>query len=230
MVRHGGRARVVTVQEIVRVGRELGLRRLSVKAVANGLDVSAAALYRHVESRWELERLVGESLLAGLDLPDDPAEGPERHLLSLALRLREYALAHPGLAAYLQVLFPRGEEGMRLLTAEVEALGRRGYTPDVAVVLSGAVASLAISLAASEESDTAARQGEEYAREQRTATERLLADDRLGPAHADLPRMSTPDFVRLLLAASIRGLVSVARPGRPVHEIVADLSGGGEGG
>lgn len=215
----------MTVKEIVRVGRDIGMRRLSVKGVANELDVSAAALYRHLEGRWELERLIGESLLAELQLPDDPDEDTERHLLSFALRLREYALAHPGLASYLQVLFPRGEDGMRLLSAEVDALGRRGYAPDVAVVLSGAVASLAISLAASEESDTEARRGEEYVREQRSSAERLLADARLGPAHADLPRISTPDFVRLLLAASIRGLLSAAPPGRPVHEIVADLSG-----
>jgi AcrR family transcriptional regulator len=215
----------VTVEEIVRVGRILGMRRLSVKGVANELDVSAAALYRHLEGRWELERLVGESLLAELELPDDPGEDTERHLLSFALRLREYALAHPGLASYLQVLFPRGEDGMRLLAAEVDALGRRGYAADAAVVLSGAVASLAISLAASEESDTEARQGEEFARERRSSAERVLSDERLGPAHADLPQVSTPDFVRLLLTASIRGLVSAAPPGRPVHEIVADLSG-----
>ncbi len=226
-VRRGGRARLVTVKEIVRAGRALGMRRLSVKAVANELEVSATALYRYVESRWELERLVGESLLAELKLPDDPEENTEQHLLSFALRLREFTLVHPGLASYMQVLFPRGEDGMRLLAAEADALGRRGYAPDVAVVLSGAVASLAISLAASEESDTEARQGEGFEQEQRTAVERVLADAHLGPAHVGLPQVSTAEFVRLLLAASIRGLLSVAPPGRPVHEIVADLNAGG---
>ncbi|MCD0453203.1 TetR/AcrR family transcriptional regulator [Actinocorallia sp. API 0066] len=222
--RRGGRARIVTVQEIVRVGRELGMRRLSVKAVATGLGVSTAALYRHVEGRWELERLVGESLLAELALPDDPTEDTERHLLSFALRLRAFALARPGLARYFQVLFPRGEHGRRLLTAEVDALERRGYAPEVAVVLAGSVATLTISLAASEENDTEARSGDGFARERDSAVESLLADTRLGPAHLGLPQVSTEDYVRLLLAASIRGLVSAAPPGRPVNEIVADLS------
>ncbi|GAA0954733.1 TetR/AcrR family transcriptional regulator [Actinocorallia libanotica] len=223
-VRRRGRARVVTVKEIVRVGRALGMRRLSVKAVAQELGVSGAAVYRHIEGRWELERLVGESMLAELELPDDPEEDTGRHLLSFALRLREFTLERPGLASYMQVLFPRGEDGMRLLHAEVEALRRRGYAPNAAVVLSSATASLAISLAASEESDAEARRGEGFARERRSSAERVLADERLGPAHAGLPEVSTPDFVRLLLSASIRGLVSAAPPGLPVHRIVADLS------
>ena len=49
------------------MGRDLGMRRLSINGVAARLGVSATALYRHVEGRWELERLVGESLLAELE-------------------------------------------------------------------------------------------------------------------------------------------------------------------
>lgn len=86
--RVGGRPALIAVDDVVRVGRELGLRRLSVNAVAARLGVSATALYRHVESRWELERLVGESLLAELELRDDPDDGIEGHLLSFGLQPR----------------------------------------------------------------------------------------------------------------------------------------------
>ncbi|MBU8841770.1 TetR/AcrR family transcriptional regulator, partial [Mycolicibacterium goodii] len=73
--RVGGRPPLITVADIVSVGRELGMRRLSINAVAPRLGVSATALYRHIDGRWELERLVGESLLADLELGQDDSGG-----------------------------------------------------------------------------------------------------------------------------------------------------------
>ncbi|MYW89952.1 helix-turn-helix transcriptional regulator [Amycolatopsis rubida] len=226
----GGRPARIAVPDILAAGRELGMRRLSVKAVAVRLGVTATALYRHVDGRWGLERLVGEDILAQLRLPDDPAHGTEAHLVSFAMRLREFVLDHPGLAGYLQVLFPRGDGGQRLLAAEVEALGRRGYAADAAIVLSSAVASLTIAMAASEENSIAAEtaDGDGLERERAAVWQRLSRDDRLGPAHAMLPRPSRPEYVRLLLTASIRGLVAACPPGRPVAEMVAELAGIGE--
>jgi AcrR family transcriptional regulator len=104
--RQGGRPPLIAVDDVVRVGRELGMQRLSINAIAQRLGVSATALYRHVESRWALERLVGESLLAELELRDDPMADTEPHLLSFGLQLRDFTAGRPGLAAYLQVLFP----------------------------------------------------------------------------------------------------------------------------
>ncbi|OBJ58482.1 TetR family transcriptional regulator, partial [Mycobacterium sp. 1423905.2] len=158
--RPGGRPPLIALDDLVRVGRELGMRRLSINAVAARLGVSATALYRHVESRWELERLVGESLLADLHLDEDPAQDLEQHLLSFGLQLWHFSITRPGLASYLQVLFPRGEAGVRLLVMEVAALGRRGYSAEAATVLSSAVATLAISLAMREESTTHSSSGD----------------------------------------------------------------------
>ncbi|WP_232065821.1 TetR/AcrR family transcriptional regulator [Mycobacterium heidelbergense] len=219
------------MDDVVRVGRELGMQRLSVNAVALRLGVSATALYRYVESRWELERLVGESLLAELELRDDPTADTERHLLSFGLQLRDFTAGRPGLASYLQVLFPRGDAGARLLATEVEALSRRGYSADAAMVLSSAVATLAISLAAREESNANATGGDQaggFAVERDAAAERLAGNAQLGAAHVGLPRVSDVEFVRLLLAASIRGLVAVIPPGRPIGEVVAELRAAGE--
>lgn len=140
----GGRPPRIDRADIVRAGRALGMAGLSVKAVAAELGVSATALYRHVDGRWGLERLVGESLLTDLELTDDPQHTVAQHLLSVGLELRSFLLDHPGLAVYLQTLFPRGEGGRRLLAGQAEALGRRGYSPDAAIVLSSAVASVAI--------------------------------------------------------------------------------------
>ncbi|ODR01393.1 TetR family transcriptional regulator [Mycobacterium intermedium] len=220
----GGRPPLIAVDDIVRVGRELGMRRLSVNAVAARLGVSATALYRHVENRWELERLVGESLLAELELREDPEEDLQRHLLSFALQMWHFVVDHPGLAAYLQVLFPRGDAGTRLLVTEVEALSRRGYSVDAAMVVSSAVATLAISLAAREESNASITGGEQangFAQEREAVLDQLTANAQLGAAHVALPRLSSAQYVRLLLAASIRGLVGEIPPGRPINEVVA---------
>lgn len=229
--RAGGRPALIALDDVLRVGRELGMRRLSINAVAAQLGVSATALYRHVESRWALERLVGESLLAELALRDDPDDDVEAHLLSFGLQLWHFTIDHPGLASYLQVLFPRGDNGVRLLVAEVDALSRRGYAQDAAIVLSSAVATLAISLAAREEGNattTGGDQADRYAAECDAAADRLAGDARLGAAHAGLPQLSSSEYVRLLLAASIRGLVGEIPPGRPIIEVVAAHTAVGE--
>lgn len=98
MPKIGGRPRVIDEADIARVGVEIGLRHLSLNAVAARLGVSSTALYRHVDGRWGLERLVGESLLSELRLTDDPAHGVVEHLLSAALQLRSFLLQHRGLA------------------------------------------------------------------------------------------------------------------------------------
>lgn len=225
--RRGGRPRVVSVEEIVRAGREVGLAGLTVAAVASELGVPTTALYRHVSGRWELERLVGESILGELELVEDPADDLERHVLGFAWRLRSFTVEHPGLASYMQVLFPRGEAGRRLLRAEVDALVRRGYAMDAALVLAGAAATLAIGQAAAEEREAAAFEHEGYQEKRQSVIDRLAADPDLGQAHTGLPQVRFPEFPRLLLTAAIRGLVAAAPPGRPVAEIVAGLSSGG---
>ncbi|OBK12639.1 TetR family transcriptional regulator [Mycobacterium asiaticum] len=229
--RTGGRPALIAVDDVLRVGRELGMQRLSITAVAGRLGVSATALYRHIESRWALERLVGESLLAELRLDDDPDENVEQHLLSFGLQLWHFTVEHPGLGAYLQVLFPRGDAGMRLLVAEVDALSRRGYGEDAAIVLASAVATLAISLACREESNastTGGEQADRFAQERDAANRRLAGDERLGATHVGLPELSSSTYVRLLLAASIRGLVGDIPPGRPILEVVAAHTAAGE--
>ncbi|MFJ5933108.1 hypothetical protein [Streptomyces sp. NPDC093071] len=225
--RTGGRPRQIETADIVRAGRELGLRNLSMNAVAARLGVTSTALYRHVDGRWGLERLVGESLLAELDLHDDPADGPVPHLLSTALQLRAFLLRHPGLTSYVQTLFPRGEGGRRLLAAAAGSLARRGYSTDAGIVLSAAVAAVAIGYAATEEVQRE-RAGELDA-QRRGAEEALRADADLGEAHRALPTITPDEYVRLWLGAAIRGFVEAAPPGRPVDEIRAALRAAGEG-
>ena len=219
--RIGGRPRQIEEADIVRAGRELGLTGLSLKAVATRLSVSSTALYRHVDGRWGLERLVGESLMEELHLPDDPALDLVQHLVAFGTGLRAFALEHPGLAAYLQTLFPRGEGGRRVLAEEIEALGHRGYSPEAALVVCSGVASIAIGHAAAEETQRA--RGAELQAQELTAWEDVRADGRLDAAHRDLPQVDAAQYARLMLTIAVQGMVAAVPPGRPVADAVAAL-------
>lgn len=223
--RVGGRPALITVADIVAAGRELGMNRLSINAVATRLGVSATALYRHIDGRWELERLVGESLLADLRLADDADDSIEKHLLAFGMTLHRFALENPGLARYMQLLFPRGEAGARLLSEEVANLWRRGYPPEVAALLSSSVALVAIGVAAQHEMKAEASLSDDgYDRERDAAAERLAADAELGPVHTAGMQLTGEQYLELLLNAVIRGLLTAAEPGRPIDHIVDALT------
>ncbi len=222
-----GRPRQIELDDIMRAGRSMGMARLSVKGVAAQLGVSSTALYRHVDGRWGLERLVGESLLSELQLVDDPAHDPLRHLLSFALQLRAFVLEHPGMAGYLQTLFPRGEGGRRLLAAEKESLQRRGYAPDAAIALASAVAGIAIGYTAAEDAQRDRVEGLDAQRDDAMAA--LLADAALGDARRALPEVDADEYARLWMTAAISGCVAAMPPGLPVPETVAALRAAGEG-
>lgn len=206
----GGRPATVSLPEIVAVGRDIGMADLSVAAVAQRLGVTPAALYRHVQNRWELERLVGESLLGELRLHDESTDTDlERHLLRLGLQLHRFARARPGLAGYLLTLFPRGDAGLALLQQAGAGLLRRGLSPEVAAIASNAVASLTFALTAAQERQASAIAADrDFATELSAASARIESEPALAAALADLPALDGNDYTRLLLAAGVRGVVA----------------------
>ncbi|MFF0269786.1 TetR/AcrR family transcriptional regulator [Kribbella sp. NPDC004536] len=218
----GGRQAQITVADIEREGLRLGLPNLTVNGVATALGVSPTALYRHVDGKLGLEELVGEAVLRELRIVDDPADGVQAHLLSFAEQIHDFVSAHPGLAAYMQGLFPRGEAGVRLQREAVEALGRRGYGPGAAVMLSGTVASLAINLCAAEERHRPYFEGS-HRRELEKVYALLAADEVLAAAQAELPQISSEAYFRMVMTGCISGLVAAAAPGQPVGDILNEL-------
>jgi AcrR family transcriptional regulator len=217
--RLGGRPAQISLEDIERAALEIGLSRLTVQGVATALGVTPTALYRHVDGKLGLERLVGEAVLAELQLVDEPADTASEYLLSLAHQMRTFTLAHPGMTAYLQSIFPRGESGARLMRSGIESLVRRGYTPDVAGVMCSGVATVAIALAAAEE------RHEVYAdSRERTAAEAALASDSvLTASQQGLPTIDFDMYFRMVLTAFIQGLTTAAPTGRPLPEILQAL-------
>ncbi|MGW0809061.1 TetR/AcrR family transcriptional regulator C-terminal domain-containing protein [Nonomuraea sp. NPDC002799] len=197
---------------MIETGTRIGLVELSVQSVAHALGVTAAAIYRHVPSRSVLERLVGEAVLEKLTLVDDPAEPTVAHLVGFAAQLRRFTLGHPGTAQYMQRLFPRGPSGVRLLEHQITALGRRGYDPPAAVVLSSSIATMTIGATVAEQEratlfDTPAVEEAHAA----MANSALLRQ-----ANAGIPAHTPEDYFVFMLNAAAEGLVAQLPPGRPI--------------
>lgn len=125
------RARVQTMADIVRIGREHlatdGAAALSLRAVARDLGVVSSAVYRYVSSRDELLTLLvvdgynalGDAVDAALaDAPDDPIE----QLRILARAVRTWALAEP---ARYGLLFGTPVPGYHAPSEQTEVPGTR---------------------------------------------------------------------------------------------------------
>ncbi|MET0703044.1 MAG: TetR/AcrR family transcriptional regulator [Mycobacterium sp.] len=81
--------------------RAEGVDALTMRTVAAKLGVSAMALYHHVEDREEIVRLVGDEILASIELPD-PETGDWRQLLTdTAIDSHQALLNMPGMTTVL---------------------------------------------------------------------------------------------------------------------------------
>ncbi|KAK1185677.1 TetR/AcrR family transcriptional regulator C-terminal domain-containing protein [Streptomyces sp. NBS 14/10] len=73
-----------------------GLAGLSMRAVAKELGMSTMGLYRYVDERDELERLVVEFVLGAVDTEPPPPEAPWGERIEVMVRrLRDTLSAHP---------------------------------------------------------------------------------------------------------------------------------------
>ncbi|WP_030925665.1 TetR/AcrR family transcriptional regulator [Streptosporangium amethystogenes] len=72
-----------------------GLAALSMRAVATELGMSAMALYRYVGDRQEVEGLVVELVLGGVDVSPPPGTSWRERVTTLVGRLRDQVGAHP---------------------------------------------------------------------------------------------------------------------------------------
>jgi AcrR family transcriptional regulator len=73
-----------------------GLAGLSMRAVAQELGMSAMGLYRYVDDREELERIVVELVLGSVDAePPEPGAPWRERIEVMARRLRDAVGAHP---------------------------------------------------------------------------------------------------------------------------------------
>lgn len=129
-----GRPPTTDLDQIVTAGRDIGLERLTLNAVAADLDVHVATLYRYVAGRDELTQLVVDRIIDSVELPSDPALDDEELLVEFAVRLRRLLLDHPGLAGF--SLTGGGSPAIdRHRAAACEAMVARGHNATEGLLL-----------------------------------------------------------------------------------------------
>lgn len=94
-----GRPPRINRQMIAEAAHELGLDGLTLRDVADHLDVSIAALYHHVSSKEDLMRLAAEYSATRVPRPEDRGQHWAVWLYEWAVYNREAFLAQPGLLA-----------------------------------------------------------------------------------------------------------------------------------
>jgi AcrR family transcriptional regulator len=100
---------------------------LSMRAVAAELGMSTMALYRYVEDREELERLVVDLVLEDLDL-DMPRDLPwEARVAQLASRVREAVVRHPAVTPLLLAHRQDSQASLRWGEAVLGVLAEAGF-------------------------------------------------------------------------------------------------------
>jgi TetR/AcrR family transcriptional regulator, tetracycline repressor protein len=107
---------------------EEGLDALTMRTVAAKLGVSAMALYHHVEDKDEIIRLIGDDILASIELPDAES-GDWRALLTDAVTATHQALLTvPGMVSVLltRTLLPNAR---RILLFCIRQFERAGLSP-----------------------------------------------------------------------------------------------------
>lgn len=104
-----------------------GLAALSMRAVATELRLTTMALYRYVDDRTELERLVVDLVLDGVDV--EPTRGTwQKQLGTLMDRARRAVSAHPGVTP-LTLSHRQDSEGVRRLgEAMLAVLASAGFS------------------------------------------------------------------------------------------------------
>lgn len=131
---------VTTAMEII---DEVGVNRLTMRAVAGRLDVSAMALYHHVDDKDELLRMVGDDVLGRLELPD-PDSGHWRELLmSVFMAGVDVLLEVPGLRSVL-LTSKLGPNGRRLVQFCIHQFERAGLDRESAQEAFAGIQTLAL--------------------------------------------------------------------------------------
>ncbi|AXB42065.1 TetR/AcrR family transcriptional regulator [Amycolatopsis albispora] len=105
-----------------------GLGSLSMRAVAGELGMGTMSLYRYVTDREQLEGLIVELVLGGIDLGVDPAGPWQERLATLAGRMRAAVGGHPAVVPLLLTHRHSSLSSARWGEAVLEVLTDAGFT------------------------------------------------------------------------------------------------------
>jgi AcrR family transcriptional regulator len=219
-----GRPPRINRQMIAEAAHELGLEQLTLKAVADHLGVSIAALYHYVKGKDDLLRLAAEYAASRVPLPEDHGQHWAIWLLEWATYNRDVFLARQGLLAqYLD-----GAISPESIAPNVDTilgvLVRQGFTVTEANATYELVSSCALGTAvATIRERQSARAGRSVAAAYRRLVRQRKADDLpylralLEEADAGVRRPFEENVATILIGVAIRR-------GDDWHEIEAKVT------
>lgn len=198
--RDGGLSEERIVKAALAIINRSGTDALTMRALADELGVSPMAAYYYVESKDDLLRLVGDSLLAQVKVPKEGAGTWDERLRKLLRDQRNALKRHPGLR---EAIIGRLdlEERRRLEDAEFDLLLEAGFEPLPAVMAFRTLQDwcLGNALVESKLRDPKERRPpEKHSKVQRATLDRRL-----------IPRLTADDYFDLELDNVISGLQAV---------------------
>jgi len=112
----------------VRIMREEGLERVTMRRLASELDTGPASLYVYVQNMAELHGAILDELLADLPLPGPGGAGRRwrGEVVALLTAYTRLLIAHPSLARSVLALRPSGPHYVRLIDSLLGLLHEGG--------------------------------------------------------------------------------------------------------
>lgn len=101
------------IAETIRIVRDEGLEKATMRRVADALDTGPASLYVYVKNTAELHAAVTDELTGSL--PDDAGGSWDERLIALLEAYSEVLFAYPGLARSALTLRPMGPNTLALV-------------------------------------------------------------------------------------------------------------------
>jgi AcrR family transcriptional regulator len=108
-------SRAALVAVAMRIMREEGLERVTMRRLATELDTGPASLYVYVDNMAELHGALLDELLRDLPLPPIAPDGWSEAAIAVLVDYTRLLLDHPSLARSVLMLRPSGPHYMRLI-------------------------------------------------------------------------------------------------------------------
>lgn len=141
-----GRPRSIDRDKIIAAANEIGIERLTMRAVAAQLGVTTQALYNHIGGRRELLALLANDHGDAFDFdPEDEADW-RTWLASFAAALRARLLERPGTAAVVATRGPTTVAGVRFVDRTVTKMRAAGFSEAEALLAYRSVMELVVGL------------------------------------------------------------------------------------
>ena len=129
----GSLSREKIIREALALLEEHGPGALTMRRLADRLDVAPNALYTHVHGKADLTDGLVDQVYADLDLDPDPTGDWTEQLTTLSQSIRAHLLAHPAVVPFALRQPGPGPHGLRLSEAIYTVLRPAGFS-DHAVV------------------------------------------------------------------------------------------------